>query len=86
MRGTALRVVGLSGDRFVLAETGLRPGQLDEQHARSEGNAVRLIGIEGDGDIDFAPESLATNGLSGQEIEPVTGSPRSKHHGSVSTG
>lgn len=71
--GAALRAVDLSGERFVVAELGCGWGCWMNNTgvaARSAGKAVKVIGIEGDGDhIQFAFESLATNGFSGPQIE-----------------
>lgn len=70
--GAALRAVDLSGDRFVMAELGCGWGCWMNNTgvaARSSGRGVKVIGIEGDGDhIEFARESLVTNGFSNEEI------------------
>lgn len=69
----ALRAVELSGERFVVTELGCGWGCWMNNTgvaARATGRQVKVIGIEGDsGHIEFARESLATNGFRDDEIE-----------------
>jgi len=70
--GTALRAVELSGDTFTVIELGCGWGCWMNNTgvaARASGRKVHVIGIEGDEHhLQFARESLATNGFSDPEV------------------
>lgn len=70
--GTALRAVDLAGTDFVMAELGCGWGCWMNNTgvaAKASGKRVKLIGIEGDPDhLQFARESLVTNGFVDSEI------------------
>ena len=81
--GAALRAVERAGDTFTMAELGCGWGcwmNITAAAARLAGKKPFVIGVEGDeGHLEFARESLATNGVAPAQYKLIRGVAAAKH-------